>query len=163
MESSDKFAPKCKILASSNEVILTYWHLKITFFTFCICDTATSKLLNYFNGILLIIHKNVWMIRFLKKWIKNIKITLDIIAEARIFFSNIVELLLFLYYTSIIQLSIVSLSIYSTIFKTISFQNVSNVSNATKLHHESFMQSNTRSIQVTKRIKIFGILHPHSS
>ena len=78
-------------------------------------------------------------------------------------FSNIVELLLFLCYTSIIQLSIVPLSIYSTIFKTISFQNVSNVSNATKLHHESFMQSNTRSIHVTKRIKISGILPPHSN
>ena len=66
-ESSVKFAPKCKsleFLAWNNEVILTWWPLKNTFFTFYKRDSALVKLLNYLDRISLMS-------------LTNIKITLD--------------------------------------------------------------------------------------
>ena len=51
-ESSNKFAPKWKALASNNEAIMTYWTLKNTFFTFHKPNSVKShKLwkLNIFN------------------------------------------------------------------------------------------------------------------
>ena len=45
-ESSNKFARKCKFLASNNEAILIYLPLKINLFTFYKRDSATFKLLN---------------------------------------------------------------------------------------------------------------------
>ena len=110
-ESSDKKAPTCKFLVLNTEVILTYLPVKNIFFTFYKRDSATFKLLNYSDRISLISYKKHLNDK-LKKWIKNIKITPVFCFTRKGWyncrgadvFSNIVEVLLLLYYTSTIFL-----------------------------------------------------------
>ena len=73
-KSSVKFAAKPKSLTSNNQASPTYWPLKNTFFTLYKRDSPTFKLLNCLDRISYWVIRNIWSIRFLKKWIKNIKI-----------------------------------------------------------------------------------------
>ena len=104
-ETSVKFAPKCKSLASNNEAILTYWSLKNTFFTFCKRYSATFKLLNCLNRIFLMSCKKHLNDKFLKNELKTSKSRLFfispeiviLITEVRIIFLVLLKLLLLLY------------------------------------------------------------------
>ena len=77
-ESFEKFPPKCKLLASNNEAILTYWPLKDTFFTFYKCDSAIFKFLNCLDRISLMSYKKYLNDKFLKNELKK--------SRSRLFF-----------------------------------------------------------------------------
>ena len=142
-ESSDKKAPTCKFLVLNTEVILTYLPVKNIFFTLYKRDSATFKLLNYLDRMSLISYKKHLNDK-LKKWIKNIKITPVFCFTRKGWyncrgadvFSNIVEVLLLLYYTSTIFLILKVLDISFAISFSVTACNI--LTKNKKTIHESF-------------------------